>query len=95
MTQARNTDPQGGRARIFNGDIFGSLGQAVPHRVGLACFVADLADHLGHLGMEHAPARSGVMLTLGVALILFVALNEKKRIVATMRKYYDEARSWE
>jgi hypothetical protein len=28
-------------------------------------------------------------------LILFVALNEKKRIVATMRAYYDEARSWE
>ena len=63
--------------------------------LGLACFVADLAYQLGRLGMEHALARWGVMLTLGVALILFVALNEKKRIVATMRKYYDEARSWE
>ncbi len=35
------------------------------------------------------------MLTLGVALILFVTLNEKKRIVATMRDYYDQARNWE
>ena len=63
--------------------------------LGLACFVADLAYQLGRLGMEHALARWGVMLTLGVALILFVALNEKKRIVATIRRYYDEARSWE
>jgi hypothetical protein len=45
--------------------------------------------------MEHALARWGVMLSLGVALILFVALNEKRRIVETMRKYYDEARTWE
>ena len=63
--------------------------------LGLACFVADLAYQLGRLGMEHALARWGVMLSLGVALILFVALNEKKRIVATMREYYDRARSWE
>jgi hypothetical protein len=57
--------------------------------------VADLAYQLGRLGIEHALARWGVMLSLGVALILFVALDEKKRIVMTMRKYYDEARSWE
>jgi tetratricopeptide (TPR) repeat protein len=63
--------------------------------LGLACFVADLAYQLGRLGMEHALARWGVMLSLGVALILFVALNEKRRIVETMRKYYDEARTWE
>jgi hypothetical protein len=45
--------------------------------------------------MDFVLARWGVMLSLGVVLILFVALNEKKRIVETMRKHYDEARSWE
>jgi hypothetical protein len=63
--------------------------------LGLVCFVLDVIYQLGRLGVDHALARWGVMLTLGVALILFVALNEKKRIVATLRGYYDEARTWE
>jgi hypothetical protein len=77
--------------------IFAGIGLRVQSFLwlGLACFVADLAYQLGRLGMEHVLARWGVMLTLGVALMLFVALNEKKRIVATLRQYYDEARSWE
>ncbi len=77
--------------------IFAGIGLQVQSFLwlGLACFVADLTYQLGRLGLEHALARWGVMLTLGVALILFVALNEKKRIVATIREYYDQARSWE
>jgi hypothetical protein len=27
--------------------------------------------------------------------VLFVALNEKKRIVQTMRLYFDQVRQWE
>jgi hypothetical protein len=32
---------------------------------------------------------------LGITLVLFVALNEKKRIVDSMRDYLAQARSWE
>jgi len=63
--------------------------------LGLACFVLNVLYQVGRMSSENALARWGVMLTLGILLILFVALNEKKRIVATMRSYYDLARSWE
>jgi hypothetical protein len=63
--------------------------------LGLVCFLADITYQLTRLGIDNALARWGVMLTLGVALMLFVALNEKKRIVATLRQYYDHARTWE
>ena len=63
--------------------------------LGLACFVADLAYQVGRIGLEDATARWAVMLALGVLLVLFVALNEKKQIVATARAYYDRARTWE
>jgi len=77
--------------------IFAGIGLRVQSFLwlGLAGFVAGLVYELGRLGMEHALARWGVMLTLGVALVLLVAFNEKKRIVATMRLYYDEARTWD
>ena len=77
--------------------IFAGIGLRVQSFLwlGLACFVLDVTYQLTRLGLEHALARWGVMLSLGVALILFVALNEKKRIVATMREYYDKARTWE
>jgi hypothetical protein len=35
------------------------------------------------------------MLALGIMMVMFVALNEKKRIVTTMRLYYEQARLWE
>jgi hypothetical protein len=77
--------------------IFAGIGLRVQSFLwmGLACFVLDVTYQLARLGHDYALARWGVMLSLGVALILFVALNEKKRIVATLRGYYDEARSWE
>ena len=37
----------------------------------------------------------GSVLALGILLILFVALNEKKRILLTMREIYDQVRQWE
>ncbi len=36
-----------------------------------------------------------IMLSLGLVLILFVALIEKKRIVATMRDYLILTREWD
>ena len=77
--------------------IFAGIGLRVQSFLwlGLAGFVADLVYQVGQIGMKHVVARWAVMLTLGVVLFLFVALNEKKKIVATMRAYYDEARGWE
>jgi len=63
--------------------------------LGLVGFVLDVVYQLGRVGMEHTLAKWGIMLALGLLLILFVALNEKKRIVPTLRGYIDEARRWE
>jgi hypothetical protein len=62
---------------------------------GLAGFVLDVVYQLGKVGLEHTLAKWGIMLVLGILLVLFVALNEKKRIVVTMRQYIDQARQWE
>jgi hypothetical protein len=77
--------------------VFAGIGLRVQSFLwlGLVCFVADITYQLTRMGMDHVLARWGVMLSLGVALILFVALNEKKRIVATLKVYFDEARTWE
>lgn len=63
--------------------------------LGLVCFVLSVVYQLGRVGMDHTLARWGIMLGLGVALVLFVALNEKRRALETLRKYYDQVRLWE
>ena len=63
--------------------------------LGLATFVLDVVYQMGRVSLDHALAKWAIMLALGLMLVLFVALNEKKRIVATMRVYYDQARLWE
>jgi tetratricopeptide (TPR) repeat protein len=63
--------------------------------MGLATFVSDVVYQMGHVSLEYAFAKWAIMLTIGIALVLFVALNEKKRIVDTMRLYYGQARLWE
>ena len=63
--------------------------------LGLACFILDVVYQVGRMGLEHALAKWGIMLGLGILLVLFVALNEKKGIVATMRGYYAQVRQWE
>jgi hypothetical protein len=45
--------------------------------------------------MENALARVAIMLGLGIALVVFLALNEKKQIVLALRSYYDQARQWD
>ncbi len=56
---------------------------------------ADVCYEMGHVSLDYAFAKWAIMLALGIALVLFVALNEKKEIVAAMRLYYGQARLWE
>ena len=63
--------------------------------IGLVGFVLDVTYQLGKFGMENTLAKWGIMLALGIAMVIFVALNEKKRIVMTLRLYYESARQWE
>jgi tetratricopeptide (TPR) repeat protein len=63
--------------------------------LGLVCFSLDVVYQLGRVGMENALARVAIMLGLGIALVVFVALNEKKQIVLALRSYYDQARQWD
>jgi len=62
---------------------------------GLVMFVLDVVYEMGRVSLDHALAKWAIMLALGITLVLFVALNEKKRIVTTMRLYFDQARLWE
>lgn len=54
-------------------------------RLGLAGFVLDVVFQVGRIGIEHALARRAIMLALGIALGLFVALNQKRPLRATIR----------
>ena len=63
--------------------------------LGLVCFVFDVVYQLGYVSMNDALARWGIMLTIGLLLVAFVALNEKKRILETMREYYEQVKKWE
>jgi hypothetical protein len=63
--------------------------------LGLATFVLDVVYEMGRVSLDHALAKWAIMLSLGLALMLFVALNEKKRILVTMRDYFEYARTWE
>jgi len=63
--------------------------------LGLVCFLLDLVYPLGRLGMENALARWGIMLALGILLVLFAALAEKRQIVAAVRACYEQVRQWE
>ncbi len=53
--------------------------------LGLTSFLLDVLYQLGRMGLEHTLAKWAIMLGLGLLLVLFVALNEKKRIVAQLR----------
>lgn len=63
--------------------------------LGLGGFLLDVTYQLGRIGMEHALAKWAIMLALGLALVGFVALNEKKKLILTLRKYVDVVRQWE
>jgi hypothetical protein len=63
--------------------------------MGLVVFVLDVVYQLGKVGMRHTLAKWSIMLALGILLVFFVALNEKKRIVARMRALIDVARQWD
>ena len=63
--------------------------------MGLTTFVLDVLYEMGRVSLDYALAKWAIMLALGIALVLFVVLNEKKRIVNTMWLYFDQARLWE
>ena len=63
--------------------------------LGLAGFLLDVVYQLGRVGLEHALAKWAIMFALGIGLVLFVALNEKRRLVATIKKYVEVVRQWE
>ena len=63
--------------------------------LGLTTFVLDVLYEMGRMSLDHAMARWAIMLALGLSLLLFVALNEKKRILSQMLGYYAHVRTWE
>ena len=63
--------------------------------MGLTTFVLDVVYEMGRVSLDYAFAKWAIMLAMGIMLVMFVALNEKKRIVASMRLYYEQARLWE
>jgi hypothetical protein len=63
--------------------------------MGIATFVLDVLYEMGRMSVDYAFAKWAIMLAIGIALVLFVALNEKKRIMGTMRLYFDQARMWD
>ncbi len=63
--------------------------------MGLSCFVLDVLYQLGRVGLEHTLAKWGIMLVLGLLMVLFVAVNEKMRLLKALRTYLDRVRSWE
>jgi tetratricopeptide (TPR) repeat protein len=63
--------------------------------MGLTTFVLNVVYEMGRMSLDYALAKWAIMLALGIALVMFVALNEKKRIMGTMRLFYDQARLWE
>ena len=77
--------------------LFAGIGLRVQTFVwlGLVTFLADVLYELGRVSLDHALAKWAIMLSLGILLVFFVALNEKKQIVAVMRGCYEEVRSWE
>ncbi len=63
--------------------------------LGLTTFVLDVVYEMGRVSLDHAMAKWAIMLALGISLVLFVALNEKKRILSQMLDYYAQVRTWE
>jgi hypothetical protein len=63
--------------------------------LGLTTFVLDLVYEMGRVSLDYAFAKWAIMLALGIALVMFVALNEKKRILETLGDYLEHVRQWE
>ena len=63
--------------------------------LGLTTFVLDVVYEMGRVSVDYAMAKWAIMLALGITLVLFVALNEKKRILSQMLDYYAQVRTWE
>jgi hypothetical protein len=63
--------------------------------MGVASFVLNLVYEMARVSVDYALAKWAIMFVLGLSLVFFVALNEKKRIVALLQSYYEQVRQWE
>jgi hypothetical protein len=63
--------------------------------MGVASFVLDLVYEMARVSVDYALAKWAIMFVLGLSFVFFVALNEKKRIVATLQGYFEQVRQWE
>jgi hypothetical protein len=63
--------------------------------LGLAGFILDVGYQLASVSLENALARWAIMLALGVMLLLFVAMSEKKGWLLSLRGYVGQVRRWE
>ena len=63
--------------------------------LGLAGFILDISYQLGRYSLDNSIARWAIMLVIGIALLLFVAISEKKAWLSRIRTYIGQVREWE
>ena len=63
--------------------------------LGLAGFILDISYQLGRFTLDNAIARWAIMLVIGITLLLFVAISEKKAWLGRIRTYIGQVRDWE
>ena len=63
--------------------------------LGLAGFILDISYQLGRYSLDNSIARWAIMLVIGIALLLFVAISEKKAWLSRIRTYIGKVRDWE
>jgi len=63
--------------------------------MGLFFFLGDVGYQLFEVGREYQLAKWAIMVGLGIMLLVFVALNERKQIGATLLAKFQEVREWE
>ncbi len=63
--------------------------------LGPTTFVLDVVSEMGRVSLDHAPAKWGIMLDHGLSLVLFVAPDEKRRILSQIFDYDAHVRTWE
>jgi hypothetical protein len=63
--------------------------------MGVTSFVLNLVYEMARVSADYAVAKWLIMLAIGISIVLFVALNEKKQIVGMLQDYYKHVRQWE
>ena len=63
--------------------------------MGLFFFLGDVGYQLFEAGLQYQLAKWAIMVGLGILLLVFVALNERNQIGATLLTKFQEVREWE